>query len=529
MNKNKNLEDILEDLKTIEKRLTSLEKDNTIEGIVNSQVAKILELTLDAKVDRKINEKLKEKEDAVMQEKPYSTRSNPPHNDGKEHRGEERDENCGAMQVYDDELSYEDSSQQTDIEKQTSRNRGSKKSNLSFSLKGSMILGLKNNKDIFNPQKSSANFEEESVISPNEAEGNLSSFETRLYRDSYALMTVSYPFATRSWWFGTLIFLLQLVLLIVIINEQDVTGEPLFNAPIHTTVTVSIAQFFAIIVTLFMSTDIIEATKSIHLLLMGAFYEENRSDLLDSTFGIKSVSYLEQKVPKSVTESHRIYRIMVLLPNFLKFIEGFMALFTSFIIIVQSTNVIDLFEDFLALQVVSNIDDITFWLCLQGYFGKLLQRKSDEVTKITLKDFTQVEEPTTKVLKTKFVLPSFHALISVLVYFAMVTGWAFVLYGQETGKFYDVKYPQCQVKLQKDDIKKIGDGKCDGGLFNRYECGFDGGDCISFRLAYPDCLGPKVDPAKISNGECDHENNYKECGYDGRQFHTDSSGYSNAL
>ena len=54
-----------------------------------------------------------------------------------------------------------------------------------------------------------------------------------------------------------------------------------------------------------------------------------------------------------------------------------------------------------------------------------------------------------------------------------------VLNGQLSGAFsnmvYEREYPQCQVKQQGFNITNIGDGKCDGGLYNRFECAFDGG------------------------------------------------------
>lgn len=92
-------------------------------------------------------------------------------------------------------------------------------------------------------------------------------------------------------------------------------------------------------------------------------------------------------------------------------------------------------------------------------------------------------------------------------------GWMYIVWGQTTGLFYENKYPQCQVKLQGLDFRKIGDGICDGGLYNRYECDFDGGDCVNFQLAYPSCNANE--PSKLGNGECDKEYATESCGFDG--------------
>ena len=77
--------------------------------------------------------------------------------------------------------------------------------------------------------------------------------------------------------------------------------------------------------------------------------------------------------------------------------------------------------------------------------------------------------------KMRLPLPPLQSLIAMIVFFCMVTGWGLILRGQISGVFYEMKYPQCQVQQQGFNITNIGDGKCDGGLYNRYECAFDGG------------------------------------------------------
>lgn len=72
-------------------------------------------------------------------------------------------------------------------------------------------------------------------------------------------------------------------------------------------------------------------------------------------------------------------------------------------------------------------------------------------------------------------------------------------------------YPGCNV--ESPDF--IGDGSCDGGDYNTVECGFDGGDCVTFNAQYPEC---KVDlPYWIGYfNTCDGgEYNTIECGWDG--------------
>lgn len=64
----------------------------------------------------------------------------------------------------------------------------------------------------------------------------------------------------------------------------------------------------------------------------------------------------------------------------------------------------------------------------------------------------------------------------------------------------------------------LGDGACDGGLYNTPECAFDNGDCIEFNTLYPNCTVEY--PYFLGDGACDGldgggEYNTLQCGYDG--------------
>lgn len=68
---------------------------------------------------------------------------------------------------------------------------------------------------------------------------------------------------------------------------------------------------------------------------------------------------------------------------------------------------------------------------------------------------------------------------------------------------------------------RIGDGSCDGQEYLTEECGWDGGDCIEFNKAYPNCN--VTFPGFIGNG--DNQSglssvlgggyNTEECGWEG--------------
>ena len=70
------------------------------------------------------------------------------------------------------------------------------------------------------------------------------------------------------------------------------------------------------------------------------------------------------------------------------------------------------------------------------------------------------------------------------------------------------RHPLCNV----DQPFRVGNGICDFEFYN-YECGWDGDDCIGFLLLYPECI---VDNTNwVGDGICDGAYNIKECNYDG--------------
>ena len=89
------------------------------------------------------------------------------------------------------------------------------------------------------------------------------------------------------------------------------------------------------------------------------------------------------------------------------------------------------------------------------------------------------------------------------------------LYGREIcgwdgGDCFVQGYPDCRV-IEPD---YIGDGSCDGGQYNTEECGWDGGDCVDFNRQYPSCDAQF--PYEVGDDFCDGgQYNTEECGWDG--------------
>jgi hypothetical protein len=182
-------------------------------------------------------------------------------------------------------------------------------------------------------------------------------------------------------------------------------------------------------------------------------------------------------------------------------LEGFFVLVATFVIVIQSNNIIDLFKDFAAMQLISEFDNMMFWLALHGYMGTKLAGAAKQARKIKIHD---------DVIKAYGGIP-LRTLILMFVCGTMIGCWGYIVNGQVSGKFFSLKYPLCDI--DQITLQSMGDGVCDGGYLNTRACGFDDGDCITFNLAYPNC---KInEPFKIGNGECDQEYNDKDCLYDG--------------
>lgn len=305
-----------------------------------------------------------------------------------------------------------------------------------------------------------------------------------LSQDTFSLMLLSNAFS-KQWLFGLGVFLLQIGLLSMIVMDQFSSSKDSspFDVPYRVDTIVHIGQLLAIFLSLTTQTDLVVAVMTFMLL-----WTERRS------YWTKLI-----KVPENA--SLWVWTSRIAFPICCEFIEGSCVLFTTFVIVIQSSNVIDLFKDFAAMQIISELDNMMFWLALHGYVGNDLAKGAKQAIKIKIHD---------NITKAYWGVP-LRTLILLGICLAMIGSWGYFAYGQVSGKFFALKYPKCHISDK--EILKLNDGICDGGQLNTIACGFDDGDCITFNLAYPNC---KIDePTKIGDGICDQEYNDEDCLYDG--------------
>jgi hypothetical protein len=142
--------------------------------------------------------------------------------------------------------------------------------------------------------------------------------------------------------FGFTVFLLQIALLIMIAIDQISSSKDStpFDVPFKVDPIVHVGQLLAIILSLATQTDLVMAVLTFMML-----WTERR------VYWTKLI-----KVPHDASLWIWIFRIAF--PISCELIEGTFVLLTTFVIVIQSSSIIDLFKDFAAMQLISELDNM---------------------------------------------------------------------------------------------------------------------------------------------------------------------------
>ena len=212
-----------------------------------------------------------------------------------------------------------------------------------------------------------------------------------------------------SWVFGCIPPFIQLLLCIIIIADQtgfiysDWSWElaEVFKIPTEAqSDAVYIGQFFTIMLALMTQNDLLSAT---HTLL----------HLCDSSW-LRTVS---RDGKEKIEGGFWSWIARVLIPISLKFTQGLLVLFISWLIIVQSENVVELLKDYTALFVISSIDDLFFYVATQGYFGDKLAIRAEEARGVQIYS--------SKSAKKKRRIVMWQVFLFFLIWLGMVGGWLY--------------------------------------------------------------------------------------------------------
>jgi hypothetical protein len=232
-------------------------------------------------------------------------------------------------------------------------------------------------------------------------------------------------FANRSSWvFGLIPAFIQLLLCVIIISDQtdldlvtwvfnDFTfvQQPSFNVPMaEQTIPVYTAQLFTISLALMTQTDVLAATRTFLLLRHGSWR--------------KTIS---RGAEDTIQGGCFTWIARVLIPISLKFAQGFLVLFISWLVIVQSDSAIELLKDYAALFVISSIDDMFYYVAANGYLGQTLESRAAEAKRVQI--FTNDSNSTNGYdAKQKSVCAQIFLFLFILC--SMLGGWVVVLIGR---------------------------------------------------------------------------------------------------
>jgi hypothetical protein len=202
-------------------------------------------------------------------------------------------------------------------------------------------------------------------------------------------------FCSPAFWFSVFVFLFQsTVITLILLDLIDLTStdNPL-QIPAGVVTEVRIAQCLALILAVARP----QAALTSSVFLINGYDKDVLETVPFATFG------------------------KWLLAGCFQFIAGVSLLVALFILMMQSTEVISLFTNFAALQFVSEIDDIGFFMAKYGFVSNSIQCETKRV-----KDIQVPTRKNANVVR--------RAMFLIIVCCLMV-GYAFVVNGQRSGKF----------------------------------------------------------------------------------------------
>ena len=295
------------------------------------------------------------------------------------------------------------------------------------------------------------------------------------------------PYPNQTWVIGFVTFMIQFGLSLFTLADQLDTdyGDTVLDIPIRVTKIVLIGQFVTLVLSFMSQTDILVSCRD---LIFISYYKNTWQELIGF-----------EKNERSFT----IWAGRILIPNVLKSVQGLVVLITSYVIILQSDNNVDLLKDFTALFVISSIDDMVFFMADYGYLGQTLSIEASDAKEKVIEGNRKDSQWCLNILLF-------------LIMFGMLIGWCVVVTLQNSGHFVRQEYPLCSVDDFGVNQAKIGDGVCHfqiGVAPNTADCGWEGGDCEVLITEAPNCTA--TDPSRLNNGICDGENNIIECSWDG--------------
>jgi len=174
-----------------------------------------------------------------------------------------------------------------------------------------------------------------------------------LPKDTFSFLVYS-NVLSRAFFLAAFVFIFQNAIYFVLaVDIIDVSNRyNMLKFPVNVEIPVRIAEFLAGVVMIITQDD---ARKAVNLLQDG----------------------FNQDLPKAFKGATKVkWGVSIIL----RAIEGLFGLFLTFMLIMQSTTVLDLLLNFLAMEFVSHLDDVAFVLMREGLFGKELQKEAKKLS-----------------------------------------------------------------------------------------------------------------------------------------------------
>lgn len=245
-------------------------------------------------------------------------------------------------------------------------------------------------------------------------------------------MMIKAPF-TKSWCLGLVTFVIQINLLAMIFQGQISAskGSTIFYVPFQVTDSVRTGQFISIFISIVIAYDVLMPIKEMNILWFRKDGDEEWLKVVAKDEWLNVNAAISH--PRSSNKKLISWIVRIVFPNLLKFIQGVLVLMITFIIAIKSNDIIDLFKDIAAMQVISELDNAVFRLSNDGYFGPDLKKDAKIAKRIEVRD---------RVQKTCiFSLPLRPLVLLSLLILMIIIFISTIVIGQVDKSFFKMKYP----------------------------------------------------------------------------------------
>ncbi len=272
-----------------------------------------------------------------------------------------------------------------------------------------------------------------------------------LPEDTFSFLIICSHVCSRTFFLATFVFTFQIAIYALLAYDITDLSNPInpFKLPTGVETSVRIAELFAIVVAIITQDDV---RKAVCLIREG----------------------FNQDLPKAFDGATKEKWILSIV---LRAIEGLLGLFLTFLLIMQSTTVLDLLLNFLAMEFVSQLDDVVFLMTREGFLGRLLMNEAKKLSNTHFVNHSSELERSTRAASLVTVA------YFIVLFAAFLAAWGIILTQQKDGKYL------CQhiVGQFGDEVLPMLGSVT--GLFTRYTCQRHQNDCVEFyggRLSYRD-------------------------------------------